>query len=359
MVKREEWTVKKPDKAVIKKAQPKAAKPGLSVLGDRYRAGMHLELLKFGRTKTGQLQLLLDTGLSIPEAEMALSVKGLDSLSLSQSKALTAVQILLDRVGYRGINVREEYSQAYKAFYTISELPVTWSDYFEAYGIKGKGTGRTKQEQEAVEALESLAMPRRINYRREGHWTGKGKDRKRIPAVTIFEQKPLLDLAPIYVGLTEEEEALWRETGQKPAGKRSQGVIITVRPLLLDGIEDFYTLKPTDLHPQIQALSDRRRISHSLPLFCEWLFTLDKPVIKISYEKLAEKLNLYRLIETRQKKRLFKMLEDCYEVAKSLGILLDYQVDGTGTVTLHLNPDECYRVRAKQLRGQKALPVQS
>jgi len=342
MAKKEEWTVKKPDRAVIKKAQPKAAKPGLSTPPGLYRAGMHTELQKFGGK--GQLSLLEEAGYSKEEIADILVVKGLESLALDESRALSAIQILLDETDYKGhVLVREYYSSEYKAIVPELQVMATYSDIQRALGIDGDTPGHHRQFQQALKGFEKLAEPKRITYHRQG--------RAGVPSATIVTERALITVDKWYRGLTEEEAGEVHEGKEK----RASGLIFTIGYLLLDGIEDYYTLKPKTLHKQIQALYDKKRISRSLPLFIEWLLTLDKPIWKISYDSLAEKLRLERLLVERkgggkQKKRLLVMLDECYEVARELGFLLEYHQDGTGHVVLKLNPEQCHRVRAKQLR---------
>lgn len=337
--------------------QPRAVSPDLRAERGLYRGAMHLELQKFKQDTKTQLSLFEAAGLDTTEQETLLEVKGLDSLSVSEDRALSAMQILLDRTDYQGTSPAGlQYSEAFKAQFPLLELSVTYSDFFEAYGLKPSAAGKFAgqyhggQVDEALEALDSLAQPRRITYRRQ-RWTGEGKDRRRTNDV-IVEAKPLLSIAKVYVDVSDQE-ASQLEAGQEPKKQRARGMLITFSPLLVDGIDDFYLLKPAALHEQILALLEKKRVSRSVSLFIQWLLTLDKQEWTISTDRLAEKLSLYYLIEARHKARLEKQLAECYRTAKALGFLLDYQDRGDGHVVLELNPEQCSRVGQKKLRGQQ------
>ena len=145
----------------IKTVQPGVIGSGLSTVGGQptlFRASMPAELQKFGSSKR-------DLQISLWEQADAVQVTGTEvsglDLTVSEDKALSALQILLDRTGYQG-NLPGE--QLHTANYqgTIPRLRVPYSDFFDAYGLEpGSRDGHHKGEQDALEALRSLAETKR------------------------------------------------------------------------------------------------------------------------------------------------------------------------------------------------------
>lgn len=321
--------------------QPRPIDPGLSLV-PTYRAGLYPELQKFGSSNRDR-QLLLWQDEDEP-TEITVS-SGLD-LSVSEDKALSAIQILLDKTGYQGTGPGEEiHSSAFKWSGTLPRLSITYSQYFEAYGLAKAGDGQYKghQEEEALDALRSLAATRRSVYYERKHWQG----RKQLSDI-IRARRPLLTLTELtaYKDL-EQEEAQQVRAGQEVEAKaRARGLIIEPSPLLIDSIDSFFLLKPTTLHKEIQQLLGSRRISRTVSLFIEWLLTMDLATVKIGKAKLIDKLRLSSYIERRHKDEAEARLQESFQAAKELGYLLDYQEDpATGMMSFSLSPDRCSRVK--------------
>jgi len=328
-----------------KTVQPGVIGSGLSTVGGQptlFRASMPAELQKFGSSKRDQ-QLSLwaqAEGVQVTGTE----VSGLD-LTVSENKALSALQFLLDRTGYEGNLPGEQlHTETFQG--TLPRLAVSYSDFFHAYGLEpGSRDGHHKGEQDALEALRSLAeTKRRIYYTKQ---TRKGTER-RSTVVKWQGAIIVLETVDVYRDLTDDEAARVQAGEDRPG--RQSGFVVTFSSLLVDQIKTFHVLKPTTLHQEIKQLLPRAPRAASL--FVEWLLTLDKTPFSISKEKLVEKLRLDDLY-TRQRRKTYveKQIAEAIETALALGYLTDCQQDGTGMFTFHLNPERCKRVEAKRRRA--------
>jgi len=308
-----------------------------------YRAGMHTELQKFGREdKVRQLMLGEDL---VSEADLGVAVYGLD-LTTSEDKALSAIQILLDRTNYEG-NIPGDSVQltGWKYDGLLPKLSMTYSEYYEAYGLPKRGDQyQGKQATEALQALRSLAQARRICYQRQRR-VGTGRKSKTVYDV-IRVTKPLISFAEGFYGL-DKEEADKAISGQELPLARKTKLVLEISPLLVDQIDTFYLLKPTALYKEIQALLPGKRPSRVISLFIEWLLTLNLSQISIQKRTLAKNLRLDYLIEQRKPSLLDKRIQEALLTAKELGYLLSYEEKETGLLRLALNPEKCKRVKTK------------
>jgi AraC-like DNA-binding protein len=332
--------------------QPRALSPEVGLQPVLYKAGMYAQLQQFGSSERDR-QLLLWPAEDPPETEV--TVSGLD-LTVSEAKALQAVQILLDRTDYQGNKPGQQiHSQAFQWEGTPPRLAITHREYFEAYGLEEIG-GRYQghQVQEALEALKSLAAtPRTIYYKRR-HWRGKKQlfdiVRAKSPLIKLTELTAYKDL--------EQEEAEEVEAGQEVAGKiRATGLLIEASPLLVDSIADFYLLKPSTLHKEIQQLHGSKRISRTLSLFIEWLLTKNAAIVKIDRNKLIDRLRLTSYIQRRHKEIAEARLQEAFQTAKELGYLLGWREEPIGMLLFELNSERCSRVKKKtEAEEVKRLP---
>ncbi len=307
-----------------------------------YRAGMNLELQKF-TPKDDIRQLILGED---PESDKNLQIYGLD-LTVSEEKALSAIQILLDRTDYEG-NLPGEIVQSsgWKYDGLLPKLSMTFTEYYEAYGLtKIRGQYQGRQATEALQALHNLAETRSICYRRQRR-EGRGKKSRLVYAV-VRVTKPLISFMEGYYDL-EEEEADQVISGQSLPLKRKTRLVIEVSPLLMDQIDSFYLLKPTALYKEIQALSPGKRPSGININFINWLLTKNSQTVRINKNTLIERLPpLKKLKERRRTSELEQKIQEALETAKTLGYLLDYKEEPTGLMILTLNPDRCQRIKIK------------
>jgi len=328
---------------------PKVISPDTSLLPVTYKAGMQLELQKFGDFK-GVRQAILSEAMG--EAELAqdspaIEVTGLD-LSVSEDRALCAIQILLDKIGYQGnVSGQQEAAPEWRWSGTLPRLSTSYSEYFEAYGLKPVG-GRYQghQRDEALEALEGLAKPRRIIFERK-RWEGAGKKRRQLSDMIVVT-KPLVNISKAYKGL-EQDEAAQVRAGQDIPGRASM-LVIDIGPLLVEGISDYFLLKPATLHQDIKALLGSRSVSRAVSLFIEWLLTLNLPKVSISRDNLATKLRLDYLIQQRKRSSIKSRLLEAIQTAQGLGYLLEWEEDAFGTYHFALNPNKMGRTPKYQPR---------
>jgi hypothetical protein len=338
------------DRAELNIKQPTSINNKSKYLPDdrSYRASMHTELQKFKDSKKVRQLTLGELG-DTEEAESIMEIHGLEDFTLSQDKALSALQILLDRTNYEGnVPDRDDLipSSAYKGEFVLPGLIITPDDYLHAYGLKKTKRGgeyNSNERQEALEALESLTEHRRICYQRR-RFEGK----KPVHDV-IVETKPLIAITKAYTGLTTQEasDVIY---GQEK--KRASRLLIEFTPLLVDQIDSFYLLKPIGMHREIQEIIGKRRGSRSLSLFISWLLTKNTSTVKITIDNLAERLSLDYLIQSRHKKKLDEKLQECYQVAMKLGYLLDYK-ESFDTMTFTLNPEKYKRIKIAKPKAIK------
>lgn len=326
---------------------PRTISPDTS-LTPRYRAGMHLELQKFGDIR-GARQMLLSEALGEEMAQAPdVEVTGLD-LTVSEDKALSAIQILLDRTGYQGNRPgQQQASEGWRLPGILPRLSTTYSDYLEAYGLRQRdGRYSSHQREEALEALESLTRPRRIIYERK-RWEGQGKKRRQLSDIIVVT-KPLISIAKGYRGLEQEEAAQVKAGQDLPF--RASVLVIDIGPLLVDGLGDYFLLKPTSLHQEIKALLGSRPISRAVSLFIEWLLTTNLPVISISRDNLAAKLRLDYLIQQRKQSRIQERLQEAIQTAQELGYLLKWEEDAFCIFHFSLNPARMGRPPKYQIKA--------
>jgi hypothetical protein len=321
--------------------QPRAITSESQAIQPYYRAGMRAELQKFGYSQEVR-QLMLGEDTDIQDPEKRLEIYGLD-LSLSEDKALHAVQKLLDRTNYKGNTPGQQItSTAFKWEGFIPRLSITYSDYYEAYGLKkNKDQYQGRQAQEALLALRSLTETRRICYKRD-KWTGSGKGKRKLSDI-IRATEPLIRIVEGFKDLDAEEAEIITSGGELPK-RRQTKLLIECSPLLVDQIDSFYLLKPSALFSEIQALAPGKRISKTDYLFIQWLLTLDKKTWQVSTKALANKLRLDYLITQRKPTLINTKLQEALQVAKETGYLLDYEEKPIGLLVLTLNPEKCKRI---------------
>jgi len=323
-----------------KQAQPGAVVASTLAIEPRpghYRAGMYVELQKFGDSKREQLMLWPDG--QEQELQSPVTVTGLD-LSVSEDRALSAIQILLDKTGYQGNRpVWRVQSAAYQGTYDLPTLAVTYPEYFEAYGLQRGPSGHfsRRSQTEALEALESLTQTRHICYRRRK--VVKGKELFDVIRYT----GPVVEITRGWIDLVKEEADAVERGADLP--ERMRGMVITVSPLVVDGLRTFFLLKPVELHNEIKQLRGSR-VPRAVSLFIQWLLTLDKSTWQVREDNLIDKLRLSDLYHRqRQKARVDKQIQKALETAQKLAYLLAYQVEPSGLITLTLNPEKCRRIR--------------
>lgn len=183
---------------------------------------------------------------TIPE-EIEVTASVLD-LTASEKKALSAVLILLDRTGYHGNRpVVELDSKTFRFKGILPQLEVTYSQYFEAYGLEKAGDQyQVHQVQEALDALWSLVTTPRVIYYERKRWTGSGRNRRQVSDF-IFAEEPLINLMEIieYKGLEQEEAKRVKVGHDIPEKIRASVFLIEFPHLHVGSIDNSFILKPT------------------------------------------------------------------------------------------------------------------
>jgi len=310
-----------------------------------YRASMYAELQKFGRSPSDVRQLALTEPL--PAEFEPIQETGLD-LSVSEDKALCAIQILLAGTEYKGnIPGDERISSEYKWSGLLPKVKFTPSEYLEAYGLKKgpQGTYSRAQRDEAMEALRSLTKTRRIIYKRT-RW----EKNKKVYDVIIVH-RPLIELIEDYRGL-EEGQVIALERDQN-ISERQTMLAIQASPLLMDGIENFYLIKPPTLHRDLEEAvakkrGSRARVPPAYTRLLSWLLTKRFSQQKIHKDRLVTRLRLETYRAQRKIKKAYKQIDEALELALELGYLLSYEEDCFGTLTLVLNPEKCSRIKHRE-----------
>lgn len=321
-----------------------------------YRASMDLERNKYPISRDSRAAIQLRIGEDVLEdlSGKDLEISGLRDLTVSQSKAVSAIQILLDRTRFEG---HTEGYQSWTDYYRgkLPELVITPSEYFEAYGLERRadtdGRYGGKAREEALEALRSLTKERTLVYSKQTK-TATGKTR--YNAVRI--RTPLIMLADMSAYKEINAQQLENiESGEGTVKPKSRKLIITVSAPFVNMIDTFYLLKPTDMYKRIEdyyvrMYGKKKRFSPTVVKMIEYLLKTDKQELSPGLETMAGILNISYLLDTRQKKRAEALIEEALTVALACKYLLTWRVDQFGNYCLTLNPEECKRVKSKQKR---------
>ncbi len=298
-----------------------------------------MELQKFGNRGKAR-QLWLSEMISPDEAELEAQVEqtGLD-LSVSELRAIDALQLLLDRTGYQGNEPGEmARSDAFKYEGPVPKLRITFSEYLEAYGLQRASSGFSRaQRDEAMQALDSLTEPRTVAYRK------RYRQGKRYKNDVVIAKRPLISILKGYKGLTDEQAEQVIATEGK--GRRPNHLLIDFSPLWVDQIASFYVLKPVGFYDELREAIGSKRPSASIHLFLSWLLTKNKATVKVGRDVLAERIRLAYLLDSRHQSRLDEQLQEAIDVALEMRYLLDYELDALQMYTFHLNPERCKRVK--------------
>jgi hypothetical protein len=321
---------------------------------DLYKAGKHLEDQKVKNVKKARQLLLSEAELKGDELEKEVEVSGLD-LTVGEDRALSALQILLDKNDYQGnLPSHEITSASLQAWQTLKTTPAqsfTWTEYFEAYGLKKTG-GQYKghQVENAKKDLESLATKaRRLVYKRRRWEKTKGGKNKKVYDLVVWKGT-LIQILEGYEGLDTAEASLV-EAGQD-IKTRKHKVAVVFAPIFIDGILDYFLLKPKHLHEELKAITGKK-VSPATIRLVSYLMTLDFSPLPIAKETLIERLRLDYLIKERHNKRADKILQESYDIAKKAGYLLDYGQDEYGLLHFQLNPERCWRYKMKLAKAKK------
>ena len=131
---------------------------------------------------------------------------------------------------------------------------------------------------------------------------------------------------------------------------------IKPNPLVIKDIENNFIMKSLTFIEDAKKVKQSSRLSRYEMLFLgsylPWVaraLKINKKADKewiavVTIESIAGRLRMHRFLETHQKKRVRRILNDAYKLAKSCGYLLDYSIDNKGKLGLvdhlTLNPEK-------------------
>ena len=283
----------------------------------KVRVGLHTTNLMFGEVRK----------------DGSFNYDGLD-LSLSESRALFAIQKMLAKTNYEGNADPVELLAYQSSFNYTGRLPritFTPAQFLEAYGLGKRKSSRGYMEYSSAEranafaALQSLSRRIfKIVYKREIFKKGKETIVDRIET-----EAPLLRIYKGYFGLTADEDKNL-DNGDAVTVDNKLLVGVEVCPVIVDQIDSYFVLLDPHLHTRTKELTAKKKQSKYIDLFIKWIvFQVEMQrrsktsgaEIKIGVEKLAVTLRMYNLIEQYQISKVKGILEECFVVGRGLGLI--------------------------------------
>jgi hypothetical protein len=288
---------------------------------EQIRVTMHSEMLKFGHRPDPKEPTLGDqlhdkklVDQAVNEHIGAIGYR----LTYAQSRALFAIQTMLDRSDYLGNAkpVSATQSQRYHFYGNLPVLEVKTSDFLDAYGVKKTKTGRGREysaqaRRIALGALLDLSQDKRL-FVYEKSVSKKSRSKVRVESIG-----PLLSVIKLN------------------GGRRLR---IVPNPILVDQIDSYFVLKPETLFGLVPD-KDQAKVR-----FVEYLLYHANQhrrrhvggkspswEIRIQSEGIAYALRLDQLLVGRKKKELRKRLNELYDFGVEIGYLDSFAVDQVGT----------------------------
>lgn len=277
----------------------------------KVRVGLHTTNLMFGEVRK----------------DGSFNYDGID-LSLSESKALFAIQKMLDKTNYEGNADPIELLAHQSSFNYTGRLPritFTPAQFLEAYGLEKRKSSRgymeysSSERTAAIGALHNLSIRMfKIVYKRQNFVKGEDIKIDRIETVA-----PLIRIYKGYFGLTADEDKNL-DNGDAVNVDNKLLIGVEVCPVIVDQIESYFIL----LDPHLHTITKGK--SKYIPLFEKWLVVQDEMQrrnringgeVKISIAKLAGKLRMYYLIKQYKISKVKAILEECFAVGKGAGLI--------------------------------------
>lgn len=332
------------------------------------KASLHTELQKFGRKpkKNGTIYDLLpeqlDEEVQKDISDYKVEVIGLNNTK-AQNQALFAVQKLFHETGYQGNTEGKNLSKQDNSFKFMGYLPgmkFTPSHYLDAYGVNKKESSRGKWEynsnerSEALKALRELSQKKFLFYYERKYW----KDGKEVYDL-ITTVRSLFNIVEGYEAI-DKNEVTNIKTGKNMSDidQKIGHIVLEPCPILLDQIDTYFVLKPANYYQEIKLLVGKT--GKQVPLFIDFLIAevTKKEIaakgkeiewlIEMNYETLAYKLRMDNLLKQGKATKIKQELKKCYEIAKQLGYLLEYETIKGSTMELEklvLNKNKFKRVK--------------
>lgn len=277
----------------------------------KIRVGLHTTNLMFGELRK----------------DGSFNYDGLD-LSVSEQRALFAIQKMLDKTNYEGnaepLNI-EAHHTSFNFTGRLPRISFTPAEFLEAYGLEKRKTSRGFMEYSNAEranafaALQSLSRRMfKIVYKRQSFIKGEETRIDRIET-----ESPLLRIYKGYIGLTETEDKKLDQNSEVNVDKKMM-IGVEVCPVIVDQIDSYFIL----LDPRLHTITKGK--SKFVPLFEKWLTVQIEmqrrertpgAKIKIGVKKLAGKLRMYNLIKQYKFGKIRMILEECFAVGRGMGLI--------------------------------------
>lgn len=304
-----------------------------------FRSPIYLEQQFFG---TKNHSYFLRKNETNPLSEYGLNLK------LSEKKALTVVQILLEETDYKGNDIFIDIdSPRLHGKYKCPSIDVSFYDYLKIYGLTEKQIKGGKRRKEALQSLYELEKTYRIAYTKKV----KVKSTKEIKTIAVCCDIRLLSIAQMTI--LEEQS---RSITEVEKDNRARFLRITIGPLFLEQIKSFYTLKPYFLFQEIESVKQGASKRKSNILLIDWLLTINTIEIKISEENLGYKLRLESYIKDRKKTQVTSIIEEAIKISHNLDFIKSWKKTDN-IFEFKLNPARCSRLKNKSIsKTEKITP---
>jgi hypothetical protein len=335
------------------------------------KVSRHLEYQKFMNKMDKQFDLLdsigKDNSFKIKEKkqlkqqveEYQISIKGID-LKDSENKALHSIQTLMFQKGYY-----DRCSEINKSMPFDFNIP----EFLESFGVikfkrkNGKMQYSSSETHEALNSLRSMSMKKffidydRIYYVKPTNKNDNGRRTDRVRETTS-----LIDLIRGWEGLTDSELTSIDEENDRSNKATSKLKVVRIIPhkVFIDQIETNFVMKREDYLKEIKQIIGKTsnytiRFIDLLIFYVSintnnykrrkqynWIFEQNWKTTAINI-RLTES----SYWEKRQWSRIKGILKNCYEAAKKLGYVKDYEVFVKGKTReldkLYLNPNKFYQ----------------
>jgi hypothetical protein len=332
----------------IPEPQVRAASRGAGLV----KVSLHAERQKFGEVPKPKMLSLFEEFKAEAE-EHHIEVVGVD-ITATQDKALFAVQTALNETDYKGnlpprsLDLR---ASPFKFSGSVPLVRLSLTRYLDLYGVGKRETARgyleynANERTEALKALRALNDKRWLLYYERRYWVD-GRERFDV----IKTVRPLLAIIEGYEALTRaERDSVKSGETSKEADEKLKTIVIEPSPILVDQVGGHFALKPANCYQEVKLLAPHA--SKFVYNLIDYLVyeagrkgSKGKPlVVRIGFVELAHTLRMKSWIEKSQWAQIRGSLDKSYEIAKTLGYLLDYKtVKGTtkDLEELTLNPDK-------------------
>lgn len=274
------------------------------------------------------------------------SITGM-GLSWGETKALSAVQRLLDKTNYLG-DVQTKKEKCQLGSFKLPVLFVKITDYLTAYELERNSRNRfnSNQREEALKNLESLENHRKIFFEKS-YWQPARGNKKGEWISNFVEIKAQLIAVKKLYSLPSQ---LAKNANDTQKRKRYQYLQIICSPVFFYRINEQYLLKPKGLFRAIENASHKSNNKAKKSTYNLILLLLQTDLQEISYfrDTLIQVLELNGYLQRRQQKIIDKSIQEAIYIATELGFLLSSNYDSqSDKFTFKPNPKLCSRLERK------------